>query len=222
MPVLVAIEDDMGDGELIPEGTTLDGENDGANQNCIELSHLAAGGFRQTLNNKVCGPHLSFGSRVIINSGARHYFISEAVAHQLNISVDRSVQPMVYLLDGRRGRIVGKCRAVPFFLGDVCFDIDCFGFPFCGIDAILVVSSLETLGEVWAIWARMTIGFPYNGTSVYLRAHPSLSRKEISAASLYKLRDVEESWVLWMAPVLLLNGGRTTEVGSPVIIIRDE
>ncbi|KAF2300154.1 hypothetical protein GH714_009962 [Hevea brasiliensis] len=67
-----------------------------------------------------------------------------------------------------------------------------------GVDFILGVAWLETLGEIHANWRQMTLKFQMGNRTVILQGDPSLSRTPVSLRALRKTVDVEFSSILWL------------------------
>lgn len=61
--------------------------------------------------------------------------------------------------------IKGKCSVVPFTIDRYTFRIDCYIFPLSGIDMVLGVTWLSTLGDITANWVKLTMDFTVDGTS---------------------------------------------------------
>ena len=58
--------------------------------------------------------------------------------------------------------------------------VDCYPFRLVGVDWILGVAWLETLGEVRVNWHKMTIIFENQGYTQKLQEDPALSTSQIS------------------------------------------
>ncbi|KAK6144620.1 hypothetical protein DH2020_021440 [Rehmannia glutinosa] len=136
--------------------------------------------------------------KVMIDSGASHCFIFDSTAHRLGLPIDDSGHTQVRLGDGKRKAIIGLCSGITLNIGSAQFQVTCYVFPLGGVDVILGVSWLATLGDVQTKWAKLTMDFWVDGKLISIRGDPSLARRGILAASIHKLQDVEECWVLWV------------------------
>ncbi|KAH6762232.1 hypothetical protein C2S52_019665 [Perilla frutescens var. hirtella] len=168
---------------------------DGNFQN-LELSHLTAGGFDGPKTMKLWGLLNGVRVRVMIDFGASHCFVSDQLVKRLHLPVNSSSRPVICLGDGQRRSALGLCAALGLTVGDADFEVACYSFPLGGIDVILGVSWLATLGDVQTNWARMIMKFKHRNKLVELYGEASLARREISVASLQKLSDIETCWVL--------------------------
>lgn len=104
--------------------------------------------------------------KVMVDSGARHCFISEAAVRLLELEVISTATFAVTLGDGSKVRAGGMCMNVPLFLEAHQFTITCYIFPLNNVDIILGVSWLAQLGEVKANWRDLTMEFVRNEKTV--------------------------------------------------------
>lgn len=95
----------------------------------------------------------------MVDSGASYCFISEALAERLRLTPEKSRKPTIYLGDGQLRSSVGFCAGLVLCVNESKFDISCYVFPLGGVDIILGVSWLATLGDVRTNWANMTMDF---------------------------------------------------------------
>lgn len=75
--------------------------------------------------------------------------------------------------------------------------VDCYQFPLGGVDLILHVAWLETLGEIQANWRIMTLKFQYGNCEIFLQGDTFLNCSPVSLRSLKKTRDVDYAAILW-------------------------
>lgn len=105
--VLIAAEEegvDYGGGRANTEDAVVEGEQlDDPKFQTIKLSPLAARGFDSPRTMKLVARIDQSLVRVMVDSGACHYFISEEIAKKLQLSVDTS---MTRRLGDGRGLIV--------------------------------------------------------------------------------------------------------------------
>ncbi|KAK6152940.1 hypothetical protein DH2020_012579 [Rehmannia glutinosa] len=190
-------DDPPGDGDPLPP-TDVDTTISERRLQQLELSALAAGGFDGPRAMKILATIHNQQVKILIDSGASHCFISDSVV-RLGLPIDTSNPMHVRLGDGQRKEILGSCTNIDIVVGPATFQVTCFVFPLGGVDVILGISWLATLGDAKANWAMMTMDFWADGQHVSLRGDQSLVRREISAAGIQKLQDIEQCWVLWAA-----------------------
>ena len=72
-------------------------------------------------------------------------------------------------------------------------------FELGGVDVILGVAWLETLGEVKINWKSLSMSYKQDEHLVRLQGDPSLTKVVISPKSLLKINQIEAVSVLWEA-----------------------
>lgn len=115
---------------------------------------------------------------VLIDSGASHNFISPEVASSLSLKVDASYKMGVRLGDGHRIKTQGRCSNIHVLLGALEIVVEADIMELGGIDLILGIKWLETLGKVVMDWKEMTMSFVKNGRQVKLRSSEREQRNE--------------------------------------------
>ncbi|CAH9076384.1 unnamed protein product [Cuscuta epithymum] len=128
---------------------------------------------------------------VLIDSGASHNFVSSSLVSLLHLTPDKTGKFGVQLGDGHRQESEGVCRQLPISLPGCAIKTDCFVFPLAGVDLILGVAWLATLGEVRTNWNKLTMQFKVNGKQVELKGDPSMCKNAVSLRSLLKTTDKE-------------------------------
>lgn len=111
---------------------------------------------------------------VLIDSGASQCFVSERLARDLGMRVEPTPQFGVCFGDGHKSVSQGLCKGLVVELGTVTVEVDGYLFKLGGVDLILGVSWLETLGEVLVDWGKMTMKFWQGGQQVMIEGEPSL------------------------------------------------
>ncbi|KAF2324341.1 hypothetical protein GH714_012679 [Hevea brasiliensis] len=128
---------------------------------------------------------------VMVDSGASHNFIANNLVTQLGLPVQSTPTFGVKLGDGHRSKSRGMCTNLVVKFESFNIQTDCYLFPLGGVDMILGIAWLETLGDVKVNWAKMTMSFNHNGSIVSLTGDSSLTRALASVSSIEKLDDVE-------------------------------
>ncbi|KAH6813356.1 hypothetical protein C2S51_022374 [Perilla frutescens var. frutescens] len=224
LAVMIGADDEEGeDSNLPPEPTTLElpsaGDPD-SHINSLQLSHLSSQGFDGPRTMKLIGRVGHYRVLTMIDSGVTHCFILERVVEQLGLQIDTSHRCSVVLGNGNRVTAAGICRQVPLYLQSATFPVDCYVFPVGGVDMILGVSWLASLGDVKANWGLMTMEFLAAGRTITLRGDPSFVRRATPQAHVHLLTDIAHSWLLWpseagAAPLQLANLAQSSTIEPP-------
>lgn len=76
---------------------------------------------------------------------------------------------MIKLGDGYKAVARGKCQGIKLHLEEVKITVDAFLFELEGIDMVLGISWLATLGEMLVDWGNQTMKCQLNGRWVELK-----------------------------------------------------
>ena len=105
----------------------------------------------------------------LIDSGANHNFMSVETAAKLALHADKTDSFWVRLGDGSRRQTMGMCKAVTIQLEGVGLLVDFHIFPLGGVDVILGVSWLRTLGNINLNWDNLSMEFRYKDQKVLVK-----------------------------------------------------
>lgn len=117
---------------------------------------------------------------VLVDNGSSHNFVAPQVVSTLNITVDSSKGFGVRLGDGHRISTKGKRTGLPIQLGENNIVVDAYVLDLGGVDMILGVAWLETLGKVEMDWKGMFMIFKLGIETVKLEGVRELLSKEDS------------------------------------------
>ncbi|XP_038986462.1 uncharacterized protein LOC120111962 [Phoenix dactylifera] len=123
---------------------------------------------------------------VLVDSGSSHNFISERVARLLRLPVTTTDGFTVRIADGGQLSCHEKHEEVPLEVQGFKFKIILFALPLQGLDIVLGIQWLESLGPVLCDWRNLTMRFSWEGESRLLRGQCHSTTKEISVQSLHK------------------------------------
>lgn len=163
----------------------------------MELSFFSAGGLTQPRTMKLQGWVNGRRVLVLIDSGANHNFIAKRIATELDLPVEETPAYKVCLGDGRRKEAQGCCEGVVVRMGEVEVKERFYLFELGGVDIILGVAWLATLGEVTINWGTLAMRFRHEGQKVTIHGDPTLTQELVSLAALLKVREVEAITVIW-------------------------
>ncbi|MCI25406.1 RNA-directed DNA polymerase (Reverse transcriptase), partial [Trifolium medium] len=106
---------------------------------------------------------------VLIDSGASHSFISPELITALGLAVTPTNVKSIKLGDGHRVKSEGICKGLKIILGSHEFEIDALVLGLGGLDVVLGVSWLSTLGKVMMDWKDLSMQFWHKGQMVTLQ-----------------------------------------------------
>ncbi|KZV37944.1 hypothetical protein F511_17716 [Dorcoceras hygrometricum] len=181
------------------EGENEDPTPEICEYNTLELPLFSMGGISHPQTMKFLGSIEGREVVVMIDSGASHNFVSRKLVHELGLQVDENVKFGVCLGDGGRVQRQGLCKGLVVDLRHCVIEVDGYVFQLGGVDLILGVEWLRTLGEVITNWELMRMSFSVGKRIVTLVGEPKLSRAVISMRSLLKVTDTEFCGALWCA-----------------------
>ncbi|KAK8938724.1 hypothetical protein KSP39_PZI011094 [Platanthera zijinensis] len=170
---------------------------DGECHHYLELPYFSVGGITGPRTMKIRGRLQDRDIILMINSGASHNFISDDLARELALPFKPSPAFTVCLGDGRRRPTQGQCQAVTLTLGACAVTADFYIFGLGGLDAILGVAWLQTLGDVRVNWATMTMHFQPRPISHCLTGDSTLLQTRVSFRALQR---TSELWPLQLVP----------------------
>lgn len=146
---------------------------------------------------------------VLVDSGVTHNFIAPQVVQSLGLKIDHSKRIPVKLGDGHRVFNGGKCSGVPLQVNDLTIVVEAFVLDLRGMDIILEVAWLQSLGKIIMDYREMTMSFTLQDKPVLLCGMNQEAREynisDFQALSMTELkaetfREVE-GW-LWNTEVL--------------------
>lgn len=128
---------------------------------------------------------------IMVDSGASKNFIASGMTDKLDRPIEPTPRFGVRLGDGRREVFQGKYSNLPITIGSETLCVDCLLFPLGGVDIILGVPWLASLGDVIANWKSMFLSFTRDGPNIRFNGDPPLARSEISTRGPEKLHEVD-------------------------------
>lgn len=124
---------------------------------------------------------------ILIDSGCTHNFIQDRVAKQLNLPLHQSQSFQVLVGNGEELICDSICHQMALSVGSHIFSVDLFVLPLSGVDIVLGVKWLKTLGPVLTNYEQLTMQFIKDGTKVLLLGEPKASPTESSVHQLKRL-----------------------------------
>jgi hypothetical protein len=167
----------LGDGETINEEGEIislevgDSDEEETEAECKFIGVLVSLGESHTM--KVEGKIQDVALLVLIDSGASHNFISPKVTNALGLTITPTVVKSIKLGDGHRVMTSGVCEGIKMKLDNIEVSIDALVLDLGGMDMVLGVAWLSTLGKVMMDWKAMTMQFSYCNQLVKLQGQGS-------------------------------------------------
>lgn len=115
----------------------------------------------------------------LIDSSATHNFISDKAANRLNLKLTPTKPFSVRVADGHPLRCRGTYRHTTMSLGSVAFSIDFYALPLSGLDVVLGVQWLASLGPTLCNWKAQSMEFMWADKLIKLQG---LQQQKISKA----------------------------------------
>ena len=108
---------------------------------------------------------------LLIDSGASHNYVTRELVTSLNLPVTDTREFAVTLGDGSRKTSRGRCEGLIVAIGKNLLQVNAYVLEIKGIDIILGMEWLETLGEVKSDWKKKTMSFEQGGCTVILKGY---------------------------------------------------
>lgn len=166
----------LGEGETLNEEGEIvtmeaeESEDEGeADAECKMIGVLGKMGEYNTM--KLEGKLANVSVEVLIDSGASHNFISPGLTTALGLTVTPTTIRKIKLGDGHRVSSAGICRGIKLSFDNNNFEVNALVLELGGLDIVLGVSWLSTLGKVIMDWKNLTMQFLHEGEMVTLQGH---------------------------------------------------
>jgi len=123
---------------------------------------------------------------ILIDSGSTHNFIDSTVAAKLGCHVESAGLTKVAVADGRKLNVDGQIKGFTWKLQSTTFQSDILLIPLQGVDMVLGVQWLETLGRISWEFKKLEMQFFYKNQRVWLHGIITGSVRDIKAHKLQK------------------------------------
>ncbi|GAU14480.1 hypothetical protein TSUD_250200 [Trifolium subterraneum] len=175
LPVLILGEGETmnEEGEIVNLEELSEDSDEEEEVECKVLGVLGSMGESHTM--KVEGKIHDVDLLVLIDSGASHNFISPKVTNALGLVISSTAARNIRLGDGHKVTTQGMCKGIKMKMGDLEVVVDAWVLELGGMDMVLGVSWLSTLGKVVMDWKAMTMQFSINDQMVKLQGHEAIN-----------------------------------------------
>lgn len=137
----------------------------------LDLRALNSRELFQSKTLKLEGGLVGYPVLLLVDSGASQNFVARELVDSLGLEVSVTKEFGVNLNNGSRCVSQGICTVLGVKIGKYSAMIDAFVLDLGGVDLILGMEWLETLGETTMDWKRKTISFKEKGRSVTLKQY---------------------------------------------------
>ncbi|XP_041025505.1 uncharacterized protein LOC121265907 [Juglans microcarpa x Juglans regia] len=121
---------------------------------------------------------------VLIDSGSTHNFVSERMANLLRLPAVPTETFTVRVANGENLRCQGRFEEVQINLQGTIFSLTLYSLPLIGLDVVLGIQWLESLGFVVCDWRKLTMEFTWENQTKRL---VGIDGQNIQAASIAEL-----------------------------------
>jgi len=110
---------------------------------------------------------------VLIDFGSSHNILQSHLATHLCLPINATALFSIMVGNGAHIHCKGRCLVVPISLQNYTFTIPFYLFPIEGVDVILCIEWLQTLGPITADFAIRNIFFTHNQSPITLTGDSS-------------------------------------------------
>ncbi|MCI07756.1 RNA-directed DNA polymerase (Reverse transcriptase), partial [Trifolium medium] len=149
---------------------------------------------------------------ILVDSGATHNFISQKLVHHMDWPVETTAQMNVKLGNGLQVATQGVCRKVEMCIGDFKLKPEMHLFELGGIDVVLGIEWLKTLGDTITNWKQQTMSFWQDKKWITLQGTGGCRQLTASLQSiLSKVRPNTQN-MMWELNEVKTKGGGESEL----------
>jgi hypothetical protein len=151
------------------------------------ISLAAITGISQPQTLKLKGHIKKDNVTVLIDTGSTHNFLDINVARNLKLFVYPVPDMKVMVVDGKKIKNVGKCHKVKLQIQDFNLESEFYTVPLGGVDVVLGVQWLQTLGTYSINHQENFIKFKWQGKTYKLYGFQPPQTQVVSSQPMEKL-----------------------------------
>lgn len=121
---------------------------------------------------------------ILVDSGATHNFISIKLVEAMGWHVESTRKMRIRLGDGHKAVAQGECKQVQIEIEGIKLSVDTLLFDLKGIDIVLGISWLASLGEMLVDWGKQIMKFQHNKEWVVLQGRNKRNMNQLALQSL--------------------------------------
>ncbi|KAL0533232.1 hypothetical protein IC582_030448 [Cucumis melo] len=162
----------------------------------VELSINSVVGLNDPGTMKVRGKLLGEEVVILIDCGATHNFVSEKLVKKLSLPIKETSHYGVILGSGAAVQGKGVCEKLEVQLKGWKIVEDFLPLELGGVDVILGMQWLYSLGVTTVDWKNLSLSFLAEGKEVNIKGDPSLTKARISLKNMIKNWEEKDSGFL--------------------------
>ncbi|XP_062104440.1 uncharacterized protein LOC133815643 [Humulus lupulus] len=136
---------------------------------------------------RIMATHGSEAVEVLIDTGSHNNFIQEALVTQLHLECEDTKRFKVYMGNGNFLLCSKICKGVELILQGYSFLVDLYVLPICGLDIVLGMQWLQTLGPCIHDHKALTMEFTWQGTVIKLAGSKELAAHQLSFTQFHAM-----------------------------------
>ncbi|KAL4026028.1 hypothetical protein IC575_014435 [Cucumis melo] len=184
------------DGEEVEKGELNKLEVKGDTTTFVELSINSVVGLNDSGTMKVRGKLRDEDVIILIDCGATHNFVSKRLLKKLLIPIKETAHYGVILGSGAAVQGKGVCEKLEIRMKNWTVKEDFLPLELSGIDIILGMQWLHSLGVTTVDWKNLLLTFSVEGKSIKIQGDPSLTKARVSLENMIKAWGVEDEGFL--------------------------
>ncbi|GAU25314.1 hypothetical protein TSUD_375770, partial [Trifolium subterraneum] len=132
----------------------------------LTLNHIAYENHKTVkFQGQICGVPVL----ILVDSGATHNFVSQKLVQKMGWTVEETPLMSIKLGDGSRDQSQGVVKGLEMAIGEFKLTLEMHLFELGGIDVVLGMDWLKTLGDMIVNWRQQTMSFWSNKKWVTLQ-----------------------------------------------------
>lgn len=189
-------------------------EDSSAEVDMAELSLNMVVGFSSPGTLKVKGKIEDREVVVLIDCGATHNFISQKLVEEMKLPISETLNYGIQINIGTWTAVKGKgiCTGIVISMDEITVAKDFLPIELGGIDVILDMQWLRTLGVTTVDWKTLTMTIDAGDTKITIEGDPSLTKTEVS------LKQLKRTWGKHDQGFLVELKAITAVVGEPAVL----
>jgi hypothetical protein len=160
----------------------------------LNLNHIA---FENHRTVKFQGQIHGVPVLVMVDSGATHNFISQKLVHKMEWAIEETPMMNIKLGDECSKSTRGVCSDLRLSIGDFTITPKLHLFELGGIDVVLGMEWLKTLGDMIINWRQQTMSFWSNKRWVTLQGIDGAEKNLVALQSILSKPKLSGQEVLW-------------------------
>ncbi|KAL0560774.1 hypothetical protein IC582_001187 [Cucumis melo] len=183
---------------------------------CVELSINSVVGLNDPGTMKVRGTLQGKEVVILIDCGATHNFVSEKLVTTLQLPIKETAHYGVILGSGTAIQGKGICESIEVQMKDWTVKEDFLPLELGGVDVILGMQWLYSLGVTVCDWKNLTLTFYDDKKKICIKGDPSLTKARVSLKNLVK------TWEEHDHGYLIECRSMGIEIAEPITLHKEE